>query len=204
MKTLVACVLVMLGCGCSGESTDQVSSQVTHVNPTKPSGKCPVGSTYDVRIAADQPQVWSVATIDALTAWHAVLQDRWQFNVSITRNVESPPVTGCVISFYPGGQDGTAWGSTFKFSQTPNARPERATVYLNIDDTRLTPEVAYATVLHELGHVLGLSHNTDPSSHSVMWPFITVPGRLGCIDAVAACKVWDCAPTCTGNVWLTE
>lgn len=63
-------------------------------------------------------------------------------------------------------------------------------------------EVMRATLLHEMGHVLGLDHDSSREHKSVMWPVITVPAQLGCEDVRRVCSMWDCTPGCIGNDWV--
>lgn len=58
------------------------------------------------------------------------------------------------------------------------------------------------TMLHELGHALGLDHDTDKTHLAIMWPFASEPIKLGCEDWRRLCDIWGCQPGCEGQTWL--
>lgn len=188
--------LTLVACSSSEEPAPQPA-------PVADRGSCPAGSTYEVRLSPGLPFIWQVGTVDALSVWSEALQGQWKVTMGVSDQVEDLPVTGCVINVWPGGAPKTAWGSTYKLPEEFGVRPDRATIYVSLDREGLDRDAALATMIHELGHVLGLDHDRDRTHLSVMWPFVTVTdGKIGCTDQVAACKVWGCAPTCSGERWL--
>lgn len=50
----------------------------------------------------------------------------------------------------------------------------------------------YATVLHEVGHMLGLPHL--PQEHSIMYPHSNYQTCVSQFDAEALCKIYHCTP----------
>lgn len=179
LSLILGCLLVM-GCA-SGDSPV----------PKRPA-VCTPGSVYDVRIDPNLPQGWKDGIRAAFTSWSEVLNG--SFKASF-REVDPRTVAWnnpCAISWFSGAKGGH-WGEMA--SDNGHDRfPDWGVVYVKEDAGINSDGVEYATALHEVGHILGLDHNDDPDDNSVMWRFITVPGRLSCSDVQKASAIWGSAP----------
>ena len=78
-----------------------------------------------------------------------------------------------------------------------------ATIFLNtrrMDE--FNADVTYSVLLHEVGHVMGLDHDTSEEHKTIMDPPVVVPGNIGCEDVRKACAAWECTAQCEGNGWV--
>lgn len=172
---------------------------------------CPAGRPWDVRIHPDLSPKWQEGCVKAMERWQQVLGSVLLYSVRVTADAiphgHYPPEQ-CAVSFLAGGTDPGTWGGTMVWSTAKNDFIG-ASVHLSTDTGLEGME--YATCLHEVGHVLRLypdgpkGHNVDRTDRSVMWPVMTVPGRLGCSDVKEACRIYGCTPPdCQKGTWLDE
>jgi hypothetical protein len=98
-------------------------------------------------------------------------------------------------------------GSTFVWSQTGRDATVGFILFHSAGARRLRPGLGPtsvgALIVHEWGHVLGLSHS--PSGSSVMYPYLNGgPGRLSAIDRRALRRLYrhdrtECVPSTTSH-----
>jgi hypothetical protein len=137
------------------------------------------------------------------------MEGKASFDVLISKEAR-PRWESCIITFV--WDDLTAdgpWAAAAYLNpfgeNTPGGRPGTGVVFFNSNDfftSRMTDETAYAITLHELGHVIGLDHDQSREHETVMWPFVTEPGRVGCEDVRRVGVIWGFKASCEGNGWV--
>jgi hypothetical protein len=154
---------------------------------------CPAGERYEVRLDPNLTPDWRTVVREGLTKWGAILGGAFAYDVIDAPAMRRSP---CVISFYLFDLEtfGGKLATTDAILNPEGKRTAFAMVWVDYRETRI--EALRSLAIHELGHVLGLPHNLDPKSDSIMWPKIIVPGVIGCDDARDVCAVWGCVPTC--------
>lgn len=73
---------------------------------------------------------------------------------------------------------------------------------LQLDSFRKNHDIMRAAMLHEFGHVLGLSHYTGREHPSIMEPYLSFPAKIGCQDVKDACAIWGCSVECDTQQWI--
>lgn len=191
----VALASIFLVVGCASSEPEE-----EHVPEASPVKICPVGSEFDVRLHSALPEDWARGALDALATWDSALKGSFVFKVRITAEVDWDAAP-CRLTVFPSPEPMRNWG-LFDGARNPGTdRSAYGAIWVN--STKGDYAAAYATVLHELGHFFGLDHNPDINAKSVMWKFITVPGRVGCVDQDKACTIWGCSPSCADkDEWL--
>lgn len=161
---------------------------------------------YDVRISPALPPAWIEGTTRAVQRWSEALGPSFVYTIRVTSAADAA-ADDCTVNAILGPVPPHAWAVTGRLPAAPGAlvksdvvvsgrRSEAPGLYSDED-------VAYASMLHEFGHVLGLEHNEDRHDRAVMWPAVSVPGRLGCTDVQRACVLWGCQPPpCSYGTWL--
>jgi len=191
-RIVLAFALLVSGC--------EVSQESEHVFQPSPTKVCPVGAEHDVRLHSQLPEVWMRGALDALATWDSALSGAFKFKSRFTSEVDWDAAP-CHLTIFPSPEPMRSWG-LFDGARNPGTdRTAYGAIWVNA--IKGDYATAYATVLHELGHFFGLDHNPDINAHSVMWKFITVPGRIGCADQEHACVIWGCSASCVGkDEWL--
>lgn len=196
-STLAA--LTFLLAGCAGESEEQVTASTnTFENPSSCGGKVTVEIDPALKAQFGEDITW------ATSEWQKLISNTVDFsNVAENKNVEMA-FRPCVLQvnldkdFRQESGKELAWGSGKAFEG------QFWSGVIGFDSNRMDAfrkDVFRATMLHELGHVLGLEHDKDTSHESVMWPVITVPAQVGCEDVRRVCAMTGCTPSCSGVGW---
>ena len=183
---MVRYILLILGFLLVGCTSEDIASH------PEPIVQCPVESVYDVRVDPALSPAWKEAIRRGTETWIKVLGGSFQATVREAKPTRADATNPCAISWL-GGATAKRWGEMNGKADSDRI-PDWSVVWVRDDVGENGDGVEYATVLHELGHILGLDHNDDREANSVMWPFITVPGRLSCTDVENACKIWGCTP----------
>lgn len=214
-RTFAVSLVALALMACSAEATEKQANATSEVRiptgnepkPVQPALRCELGSTWDVRLYPTLPKAWVDGMENALRTWSKALGGSFKYTVRVTG--ETDWLSGaCRLSVFP------ATGDAFEGSSSPwaafdgdlNAGTHLTAaggIWANTDNVDYP--TAYAASLHELGHFFGLEHTADVQLKSVMWKFITIPGRLGCEDQAKACELWGCDPACAGkDEWLGD
>lgn len=142
----------------------------------------------------------------AYAEWEKALSNSIKFNLEVSSKAEAAYVA-CVISIIANpidnGDNVAASAPAFKSKTTGRLGAGVITLHLveiaaSLDD----PVYVHALLLHEIGHHIGLEHDESRDHETVMWPFVTTPGRLGCEDVRRGCDIWGCTPGCEGDGWV--
>lgn len=134
---------------------------------------------YEVALDPALAPSWASAASSATAAWSAEVP---AFKVG-------PSSPECTISFVGHEETGAHVGEEAS-GWSPGAMPHAVVVYL---DTRETDEeLQRALALHEVGHVLGLTHDTTHGLNTIMYPYLERAPRIHDIDRERACAIWKC------------
>lgn len=179
--------------------------------PARTWPECPEGSSYVVRTAPDLAPELVSGVRDALARWARAVPT---FAYVIDEGTAPPPGTylaDCEIRVQSDDEaddNEAAMTNFYAHLDATKTRPAAALVRFHlgvIGEDLHFDGYAYALSLHEVGHVLGLEHETTRGRRSVMWPFVTIPGRLGCQDVERACSLWTCtAAACAADTWIDD
>ena len=204
-STLAA--LTFLLAGCAGES--EIEAPVnTFENPSSCGGKVVVEIDPALQAEFGEDITW------ATSVWQKLISNTVDFSsVAANKNVEMA-FRPCVLQvnldndFRQETGKELAWGSRQAFegqlwSGVIGFDAGRMDT-LSKDVDGMHHAVFRATMLHELGHVLGLEHDSDTSHESVMWPVVTVPAQVGCEDVRRVCATTGCTPSCDGVGWTDD
>ena len=188
--SLLGALLLATSVGCAAEPvTAETTSTVTATSTTCSS------AAYTLRMDPEIASLFSSEVSAVASTWQAQLGGKVTFAVDVgaAAKTEADP---CKIDL--------VWqndGNTEVWGELASTSGEAAVLYLSADLRPARREIVHATLLHELRHALGLGHDVSHTDKTAMWPFLTVPGRLGCEDVRRACALWSCTPTCVGNAW---
>lgn len=167
------------------------SSQETVVERRAP--VCITG-TYRVILDAKLEPAWKEASRKSIRAWAARIGaalDVEEGDASAERYAD------CAIVVLAGEKEHLASAPSYR---NPDGTLAAGTIYLS--SAPLSDEAREATILHEMGHLVGLDHDLSKEHESVMWPYIQTPPRIGCEDWRRACAIWRCEAACQGGGWL--
>ena len=161
---------------------------------------CPDGS-FDVKIAPELAAGHGDAIAAAFADWERSLGGSVTFHLAVDATARDS-WTACEIDVIRKSSDPTGIFGEARTEEEPGTKRTSASVIYVVESATMALDgVAYATMLHEVGHALGVGHDTVPGDRTAMWPYLTVPARLGCANVRQACKVWGCMPSCEGNAW---
>lgn len=147
------------------------------------------GGHYTYSFVPDVDASWRQASERSLRRWETLLPVQF---------VESPGDV-CHVTFQVGEVGEELFGSAYHETGS-DGRLSVGVVTLTYRP--VVESLQEGVVTHEVGHLLGLSHDTDSTHRSVMWPYIQAPARVGCEDWRRACGMWSCQAACDGGGWL--
>lgn len=163
---------------------------------------CPPGETIQVRVSPALPSVVIEATQKAFSKWESLLQGKTRFNVFVSDEAKAKYRSCNIYVIWDEDADENFGSAAVKRNEN-SLTTASGVLWVNKKEFKESePETTFATVLHESGHLVGLEHDRSREHETLMWPFITVPGQVGCEDVRRACGIWGCTAKCEGNGWL--
>lgn len=156
---------------------------------------------------------WKGAFEESCARWSNLLRPKARLLFEVSEEARGEKFFDLTIDIAPARQGVVAPDSkTIAFM---DARDETMVTTLDESATRLlraavififrdgrNEEVRLWIALHEIGHALGLRHDTDKTHKSIMWPSVSQPIKLGCEDWQQLCAIWGCDARCEGQAWL--
>lgn len=161
---------------------------------------CPEGSTRTIVVSTDLRPEWHEAARWSAERWSRALGGKLTYEVRDEGDDAAPSACRVAIVHERTSDPELAAESTLYLM--PLTEPRPASTVIRVTDEGEDLELARALMLHELGHALGLGHEEDRSTSSVMRRMMWRPARIGCVDVKRACALWGCSTPCAGGWWV--
>ncbi len=159
----------------------------------------PVGSInkYTIVIHDTVPATKVTGIIDAAAEWMVTTSGRVTYQVTYAHfdPNKRPPLGEVWVYLGPPDPSGKYIGMCSWWFVDLKGHPGSSLIWI---DSSLNEHMNFLVSLHEFGHSIGLPHSDEAGKPSIMIHYITdVGNKTTCYDRQAACKLWDCDPTCS-------